>query len=145
MYAANLATHFGPWTTQPAASYHSGQISQYTATTYIGSTYDEALPAAFLDDVYNATRPVIWIYDNIWELNFLGPVAEDSARWAQGRIDASVREFDKAGVAAARIFRTSSATFSRPRTRTRSSATASPRSTTTRSRAWTRSSRSSRA
>lgn len=68
MNAANLASHFGPWRAQPVAQYVSGQISQYTATIYIGSTYDEPLPAAFLDDVYNSTKPVIWIYDNIWAL-----------------------------------------------------------------------------
>lgn len=69
MYAGNLASHFGPWRAQPVASYTAGQISQHTATIYIGSTYDEPLPAAFLDDVYAATRPVLWIYDNIWALS----------------------------------------------------------------------------
>jgi uncharacterized protein YdaL len=67
-YAGNLASHFGTWKAEPVTSYQAGQISQYTATIYIGSTYDEALPTTFLDDVYNATRPVIWIYDNIWQL-----------------------------------------------------------------------------
>jgi uncharacterized protein YdaL len=64
----NLVSHFGPWKAEPVSQYQAGQISQYTATIYIGSTYDEPLPATFLDDVYNATRPVIWIYDNIWQL-----------------------------------------------------------------------------
>src|SRR5205085_12655466 len=64
----NLASHFGTWKAEPVASYQPGQIGQYTATVYIGSTYDEPLPTSFLDDVYNATRPVYWIYDNIWQL-----------------------------------------------------------------------------
>jgi uncharacterized protein YdaL len=68
MTTANLASHFGSWTSEPVAQYQAGQISQYTATIYIGSTYDEPLPAAFLSDVFNATRPVVWIYNNIWEL-----------------------------------------------------------------------------
>jgi uncharacterized protein YdaL len=67
-YVANLASHFGSWKAQPVSSYQAGQISQYTATVYLGSTYDEPLSAAFLDDVYNSTRPVVWIYDNIWQL-----------------------------------------------------------------------------
>jgi len=50
------------------ASYKTGQLKQYTAAIYIGSTYDEPLPTAFLDDVYGATTPVIWAYDNIWQL-----------------------------------------------------------------------------
>ena len=68
MMAANLASHFGPWTAQAVTSYTSSQINAYTATIYIGSTYDEPLPPAFLDDVLSTTRPVIWIYDNIWQL-----------------------------------------------------------------------------
>jgi uncharacterized protein YdaL len=64
----NLASHFGNWKAEPVVQYQPGQISQYTATVYIGSTYDEPLPASFLDDVWNATHPVIWIYDNIWQL-----------------------------------------------------------------------------
>ena len=74
---ANLASHFGTWTAMPAVSYTAGSITQYSATIYIGSTYGEPLPTAFLDDVLTTTKPVIWIYDNIWQLterssNFTG-------------------------------------------------------------------------
>ena len=81
----NLASHFGSWKAEPASSYTAGQIAQYTATVYVGSTYDEALPSAFLDDVYNATKPVIWIYDNIWELTnrFPGFAAKYGWMWSQ--------------------------------------------------------------
>jgi uncharacterized protein YdaL len=73
MYAGNLASHFGTWKAVPVSQYQTGMIGQYTATIYIGSTYDEPLPAAFLGDVVNATKPVLWIYDNIWELtNYVG-------------------------------------------------------------------------
>src|SRR6185437_10289757 len=68
MMAANLASHFGTWTTLPVASYTAGKLSSYSAVIYIGSTYDEPIPTAFLDDVLNTTKPVIWIYDNIWQL-----------------------------------------------------------------------------
>jgi uncharacterized protein YdaL len=64
----NLASHFGTWKAQPISQYQAGQAGQYTATIYVGSTYDEPIPSAFLDDVYNATKPVIWIYNNIWQL-----------------------------------------------------------------------------
>ena len=53
--SANLASHFGSWTAMPVASYQTGQLKQYTAAIYIGSTYDEPLPTAFLDDVYGTT------------------------------------------------------------------------------------------
>jgi uncharacterized protein YdaL len=66
--AANLTSHFGSWAALPVASYKAGDMSTYTAVVYVGSTYDEPLPIAFLDDVTAATKPVTWIYDNIWQL-----------------------------------------------------------------------------
>ena len=89
MYAGNLASHFGNWKAQPVASYQAGQISQYTATIYIGSTYDEPLSAAFLDDVYNATRPVIWIYDNIWQLTSRNAGFQTKYGWMWSQFDLS--------------------------------------------------------
>jgi uncharacterized protein YdaL len=72
----NLASHFGTWKAEPVSQYTAGQIDRYTATVYVGSTYDEPLSAAFLSDVANATHSVIWVYDNIWELsNSLGSAA----------------------------------------------------------------------
>jgi uncharacterized protein YdaL len=75
--AANLASRFGAWTARPVAQYQAGDIAAHRATIYIGSTYDQALPAAFLDDVAADIRPVIWMYNNIWQLagrvpNFAG-------------------------------------------------------------------------
>lgn len=65
---SNLVSHFGPWTAQPVVSYQAGQINQYTAVIYIGSTYGEPIPTAFLNDVASTVIPVIWVYDNIWQL-----------------------------------------------------------------------------
>jgi uncharacterized protein YdaL len=81
MAAGNLVSHFGPWKAEPVAAYQPGQIAKYTATIYIGSTYDEPLPTSFLDDVYNATRPVIWMYDNIWELTNRCPDFQTKYGW----------------------------------------------------------------
>jgi len=66
--AANLTSHFGSWTAEPVAKYTAGELANYTAVIYVGSTYDEALPAAFLDDVAATTKPVTWVFDNIWQL-----------------------------------------------------------------------------
>ena len=63
-----LAGHFGTTASKPVISYVKGDIAKYKACIYIGSTYDEPLPVAFLDDVLATTVPVIWIYDNIWQL-----------------------------------------------------------------------------
>jgi uncharacterized protein YdaL len=50
------------------SAYTSGEISSYRGVIYVGSTYDEPLPTAFLDDVLSSNVPVAWIYDNIWQL-----------------------------------------------------------------------------
>ncbi len=69
MAIANLAGHFGNVTTEPIGSYTSGQMGQYSAAIYVGSTYyadATGIPAAFYSDVAGAATPVIWIGDNIW-------------------------------------------------------------------------------
>jgi uncharacterized protein YdaL len=67
--ASNLASRFGAWTALPIVSYTAGKMSQYSAVIYIGSTYGEPIPTAFFDDVLAyKTIPVIWAYDNIWQL-----------------------------------------------------------------------------
>ena len=93
--SANLASHFGSWTAMPVASYQTGQLKQYTAAIYIGSTYGEPLPTAFLDDVYGATTPVIWAYDNIWQLTARYPGFSSVYGWNWSGFDfSSVAEVD---------------------------------------------------
>ncbi len=65
---ANLASHFGSWTAAPVAGYRAGDLNAYTAVVYVGSTYDEPLPAAFLTDVTATKKPVTWLHDNVWQL-----------------------------------------------------------------------------
>ncbi|MEV6601408.1 polysaccharide deacetylase family protein [Actinoplanes sp. NPDC051346] len=65
---ANLASHFGSWTAAPVANYKAKDLDAYTAVVYLGSTYDEPLPAAFLADVAATKKPVTWLFDNIWQL-----------------------------------------------------------------------------
>jgi uncharacterized protein YdaL len=65
---ANLAGHFGRWRAKPAAEYERGEIRRYTALLYIGSTFGERLPRAFLDDVLRTSRPVVWVGNNIAQL-----------------------------------------------------------------------------
>lgn len=68
MAAGNLASHFGTWAAMPVDQYQAGTILAYDAAIYIGSTYDQPLPVGFLDDVRQGCRPVLWMYDNIWQL-----------------------------------------------------------------------------
>jgi len=93
--SANLASHFGSWTAKPVGSYTSGTLKQYSATIYIGSTYDEPLPTAFLDDVFATTTPVIWAYDNIWQLTSRYPNFFSTYGWIWSGFDySSVAEVD---------------------------------------------------
>jgi uncharacterized protein YdaL len=66
--AANLVGHFGRWAAKPVHEYDRGEIERYTAVLYIGSTFDERLPKAFLDDILRTRRPVVWAGNNIAQL-----------------------------------------------------------------------------
>jgi uncharacterized protein YdaL len=66
--AGNLAGHFGPWDAKPVAGYRQGDVDRYTATVYLGSAYGDRLPETFLEDVLRTHRPVIWIANNIGQL-----------------------------------------------------------------------------
>jgi len=91
--ATNLVSHFGAWTAHPVVSYTAGELNGYSAVVYLGSTYDEPIPVAFLDDVLSTTKPVMWMYDNIWQLTARSPdfATKYGMTW---------KGFDFAGVAA---------------------------------------------
>ena len=84
MAAGNLASHFGKVTAEPVVDYAPGQVNNYTATIYLGSTYNEPLPAAFLNDVLSTTHPVIWAGDNVWQLT--GTEGSSRRHRLQGRV-----------------------------------------------------------
>jgi uncharacterized protein YdaL len=65
---ANLASHFGPWQAVPVVHYRHGLARSFDALVYLGSTYDEPLPWAFLDDVRDSGMPVLWLGANLWQL-----------------------------------------------------------------------------
>lgn len=76
LYAINIASlvsHFGAWTAKPVSKYVQGDVNAYAGVVYVGSTFDEPLPTALLDDVLATTHPVVWIDDNIWQLAARSP------------------------------------------------------------------------
>src|SRR5258707_8359502 len=87
--AGNLASHFGAWVAMPVVSYAAGTLQQYSACIYIGSTYGEPLPAAFLADVGAGATNVIWIFDNIWQLTASQPQFAASCGFVPSTIDSS--------------------------------------------------------
>jgi uncharacterized protein YdaL len=66
--AGTMASHFGRWSAMPVSAYAAGRMRGAAAVIYVGSTYDQPLPAAFTDDVLADAAPVVWIGDNVWEL-----------------------------------------------------------------------------
>jgi uncharacterized protein YdaL len=66
--AGTLASHFGSVTAEPVSSYVPGQLADYTAAIYLGSTYNEPLPAALVSDVTTGSTPVLWAGFNVWQL-----------------------------------------------------------------------------
>jgi uncharacterized protein YdaL len=84
-------------------SYKAGGLSAYTAVIYVGSTYDEPLPTAFLDDVTATTKPVTWIHDNLWELTSRDTTFAAKHGFTSGLFDFSnVAEVDYKGKKLAR-------------------------------------------
>jgi uncharacterized protein YdaL len=65
---ANLVSRFGTVTSRPVSQYSAGQLNSFQRVVYVGSTYDEPLSTAFLDDVLAGSRPVLWLNHNIWQL-----------------------------------------------------------------------------
>jgi len=60
-FTANLAGHSGGYDAEPVGAYRAGQIEAHTATIYIGSSYGEPLPAAFIADAKATHRPLMWM------------------------------------------------------------------------------------
>ncbi|WP_344862778.1 polysaccharide deacetylase family protein [Planomonospora alba] len=85
--AANLAGHFGSYTALPVGEYTAGTMDGFTAVVYVGSTYDEPLPEAFLADVRSAERPVVWLGHNIWRLAASSPTFAADYGWMPYRYD----------------------------------------------------------
>lgn len=71
--AGHLVSHGSKFTLHSAASYVAGELNGYTGLVYVGSTYDEPLPTALLDDVLATTKPVLWMNHNIWQLAARSP------------------------------------------------------------------------
>lgn len=79
--AGNLASHGSAYVMHPVGSYVAGEMSGYTGVIYIGSTYDEPIPVAFLDDVLAGSKPVLWMAHNIWQLTARAPSFATTYGW----------------------------------------------------------------
>ena len=68
-----LASHSGAVATLPVKDYVAGLAGRFTNVVYVGSTYDEPLPRAFIDDALTGNIPVMWSGFNIWQLARTAP------------------------------------------------------------------------
>jgi len=86
---ANLVGHFGAWDAKPAAEYRQGELDRYTATIYVGSVFGARLPVSLLDDMLHTGRPVIWVANNIGELENRAPDFRARYGWRSSTLDRS--------------------------------------------------------
>src|SRR5262249_28981243 len=100
---ANLASHFGSWTAKAATAYTCGELANYSAAIYLGSTFHEPLPTCLLDDILASTHPVIWAYSNVWQLAARSPTFGTTYGWTPEDLDfSSIPEVDYKGHALTR-------------------------------------------
>jgi uncharacterized protein YdaL len=66
----NLLGHFDAQVDLlPVQLYTAGKVGAYDATFYMGSAYDNPLPAAFLADAMATTKTMVWFKYNLWQLS----------------------------------------------------------------------------
>jgi uncharacterized protein YdaL len=73
LFTANLAGRWADYDAMPIAAYKPGAVGEHDLTVYIGSSYGEALPAAFTHDVTTSERPVLWLGYGIDDLAKAAP------------------------------------------------------------------------
>lgn len=66
----NLLGHFPEFqqVTGPIELYQKGDLERCHATFYVGSFYNNVLPAAFIGDYLTTTKRVIWVGYSVWQL-----------------------------------------------------------------------------
>lgn len=66
----NLLGHFPDFqqVTGPIELYKKGDLERCHASFYIGSFYNNVLPAAFIGDYLTTTKRVIWVGYSVWQL-----------------------------------------------------------------------------
>ena len=66
---ANLMGHFKLGVKfAPVDHYNPGDIERHKATFYLGTVFDNPLPAAFKREVMATTKPVCWFNFNLWQI-----------------------------------------------------------------------------
>jgi len=72
MMLTNLLGHFEEVSTSVIATsdYAAGDLMAAEVTFYLGATYDQPLPDAFLADFWITDKPLIWMGYNLWQVSW---------------------------------------------------------------------------
>lgn len=93
---ANLMGHFDlPYDIKLVDAYTKGDVDRYRVTFYLGSTFDRALPADFLNDVLTTNSRVVWINYNLWKLGWDHRAAFESRFGIRYQQTVPIGSFDK--------------------------------------------------
>ena len=66
---ANLLGHFPlAYQISPVEDYHAGDLGAFRAAFYLGTVFNNSIPADFAADVLAARKPVCWFKYNLWKL-----------------------------------------------------------------------------
>ena len=70
IFLQNLLGHFEEikQIVQPIESYQKGDIQRCEVNFYLGAYYNNPIPPAFLQDITQTKRTVVWIGYNLWQL-----------------------------------------------------------------------------
>lgn len=78
--AADFASHFARPVRRPVSTYRRGEMTRFNAVIYVGTSYGQPLPRAFLSDVRAGKRPVLWLGGNAYQLTDAAYVRRDGWR-----------------------------------------------------------------
>lgn len=80
IFAANFVSQFARPVRRPVSTYRRGEMAHYAAVIYVGTSYSQPLPRAFLSDVRTGKRPVLWLGGNAHQLTDAAYVREHGWR-----------------------------------------------------------------
>ncbi len=69
LFLANLIGHFdATYVLLPVEQYNPGALELYDSTFYLGVSYNNPIPQAFIHDVLKTERTVVWFRYNLWTI-----------------------------------------------------------------------------
>ncbi|MFZ3035468.1 MAG: DUF2334 domain-containing protein [Parvibaculum sp.] len=89
LFAANLAGRWASYDAMPVSTYRSGDVETHSLTVYLGTSFDEAIPPALVEDLGASERPLIWVQYGLEKLAEAMPGFEKRYGLVPGLVDRS--------------------------------------------------------